>query len=258
MKKVVLGIFIAILGASCSETDTKGDAVLKVHLTDAPAAYEEVLIDVVDVMYHLTSETDSGSWKSLDVVNEGVYNLLDFTNGLDTLLAEETLPTGTISQMRLVLGENNQVKKDGVYYDLKTPSAQTSGLKFQVNAELMAGLVYDLWIDFDAARSIVETGNGKFILKPVIRTYTESISGAIEGIVDPANSNAYVMSISADDDTVGTFADTVSGKFLLSGLAEGTYDVIVQPAALDTVSVEDVEVSLGEVTQLDTIFLVND
>jgi hypothetical protein len=122
----------------------------------------------------------------------------------------------------------------------------------------MAGLVYDLWIDFDAARSIVETGNGKFILKPVIRTYTESISGAIEGVVDPANSNAYIMSISATDDTVGTFADTVSGKFLLSGLAEGTYDVIIQPAALDTVSVEDVEVNLGEVTLLDTIFLVYD
>ncbi|MDF1570564.1 MAG: DUF4382 domain-containing protein [Bacteroidales bacterium] len=258
MKKVVLGIFIAILGAACSETDTKGDAVLKVHLTDAPAAYEEVLIDVVDVMYHLTSETDSGSWKSLEVVNAGVYNLLDFTNGLDTLLAEETLPTGTISQMRLVLGENNQVKKDGVYYDLKTPSAQTSGLKFLVNAELMAGLVYDLWIDFDAARSIVETGNGKFILKPVIRTYTESISGAIKGVVDPANSNAYVMSISADDDTVGTFADTISGKFLIGGLAAGMYDLYIQPAALDSVAVEDVEVSLGEVTQLDTIFLVND
>lgn len=243
------------MSVACSENENKGDAVLKVHLTDAPAAYEEVLIDVVDVKYHITSETDSGSWKSLDVVNAGIYNLLDFTNGLDTLLAEETLPAGTISQMRLVLGENNQVKKDGVYYSLRTPSAQTSGLKFQVNAELMAGLVYDLWIDFDASRSIIELGNGKYILKPVIRTYTESLSGAIEGVVDPANTNAYVMGISQDDDTVGTYADTVSGKFLLGGLEAGSYDLFVQPEALDSVTIEDVTVSLGEVTQLDTIFL---
>jgi hypothetical protein len=121
----------------------------------------------------------------------------------------------------------------------------------------MAGLVYELCNDFDAARSIVETGNGKFILKPVIRTYTKTVSGAIEGVVDPANSNAYVMSISEDDDTVSTYADTVSGKFLLGGLTAGSYDLFIQPVALDSVSVEEVEVNLGEVTQLDTIFLVN-
>jgi hypothetical protein len=111
MKKVVLGIFVLIMGVACSENDIKGDAVLKVNLTDAPAAYEEVLIDIQDVQYHFTSETDSGSWESLELVNAGVYNLLDFTNGLDTLLAEETLPAGTISQMRLVLGEKRHILK---------------------------------------------------------------------------------------------------------------------------------------------------
>jgi hypothetical protein len=69
---------------------------------------------------------------------------LDFTNGLDTLLGSTVLPAGKISQMRLVLGSRNTVNIDGTISDLKTPSAQQSGLKFKIDATLKAGITYDV------------------------------------------------------------------------------------------------------------------
>jgi hypothetical protein len=58
--------------------------------------------------------------------------------------------------------------KDSVLYDLETPSAEQSGLKIKIDKNL--GFTTDsLTLDFDADKSILETGNGKFILKPVIK-----------------------------------------------------------------------------------------
>ncbi len=44
---------------------------------------------------------------------------------------------------------------------MKTPSAQQSGLKLNVHEEFLQGVAYEYIIDFDAARSIVKTGNGQ-------------------------------------------------------------------------------------------------
>lgn len=249
------GLFVGalMLMNACQEKESDQHAVLQVMLTDAPADYEEVLIDIRDVQIHVSDVEGEGEWISLQV-NQGIYNLLDFRNGMDTLLATLELPAGSISQMRLVLGEHNQVKTGGAFHDLKTPSAQQSGLKFSIHAHLTAGIVYKLWVDFDAARSIVETGNDGFILKPVIRTYTEAISGAIAGHIDPPAAVPYVMAV-ANDDTIGAYAGE-DGNFMLRGVPAGSWSVIIVPAdpylpdTTDNVMVEN-----GLVTEMDTVYL---
>ena len=256
MKYKLLGLFIAIaLFSACNKEEGSKMATLNVRLTDAPAAYEEVIINVIDVKINVSAEDQNG-WQSLSNVSTGEYNLLDFTNGLDTLLASEDLPAGKISQMRLVLGDGNKVKIDGEYYNLDTPSAQQSGLKFNIHADLVEGVTYNLWIDFDAKRSIVEKGNGKYSLKPVIRTYTEATSGAIKGIINPIEAKPYVMVISVSQDTLGTYADTITGDFLLRGVSEGNYTVEVLPIeGFIKRTISDVEVVLGASTDLETINL---
>lgn len=255
MKSLIYVVVALFLFSACDKDNTSSEnATLSVRLTDAPADYEEVLIDVEEVRIHVSSGEDDENWQTLENVNSGIYNLLDFTNGVDTLLAQEELPAGNISQMRLVLGSENSIKTNGEYQDLKTPSAQQSGLKFNINAELTPGLTYELWIDFDAGRSVVELGNGGYILKPVIRTYTEATSGAIEGVVEPVEAEPYIMAISENNDTTGTYADTISGGFLLKGLEAGTYYVEFEPVDdFDSQTVEDIDVSVGHVTSLDTI-----
>jgi len=246
---------LLVLVAGCSKSEDKS-AKLSIRLTDAPADYEEVLIDVQDVRINVASVDDESGWQSLSDVNEGVYNLLDFTNGADTLLAEQVLPGGTISQMRLVLGTNNEVKIGDRYYPLQTPSAQQSGLKFNIQATLVEGVTYKLWIDFDAGRSIVAKGNGTYSLKPVIRTFTEATSGAIKGVISPVEAKAYVMAISTANDTIGTYTDETTGAFLLRGVEEGSYRVEFDPIdGFVDKELENVQVELGSTTDLGQIEL---
>ena len=170
-----------------SSNSTNG--TLQVYLTDAPGDDEAVWIDIEEVRIHIDDEDE------LELEDEGWIiisddpkrvNLLDLTNGELEVLGETELEEGMYSQIRLILGDDNEIVKNGVTHSLDTPSAQQSGLKLNVHAEIEGGEVYTLLLDFDASRSIVEAGNsGKFLLKPVIRTVAFAETGAIEGYIVP-------------------------------------------------------------------------
>lgn len=258
MKLLFSGVLLAIVlaSASCSKSSSSKDSKLTVYLTDDPANYDAVWIDIRDIQVNTTTDAESG-WQSLSVLRPGIYNLLKFRNGLDTLLASEELPAGRISQIRLILGSDNSVVIGGVSYPLQTPSAQQSGLKLNVHAELVAGIEYKLWIDFDASRSIVTTGNGKYILKPVIRTYTKATSGAIKGIVLPAVSVNMIYAIQNTADTIGAAKPEFgTGSFLISGLNRGSYRISIDAdGVLNDKTINNVSVSTGVVTDIGTVQL---
>lgn len=248
-------LLFVVLGSFSCKKDAVSTAYsrLKFYLTDAPARYDAVYIDVKEVMINSGSDTSSG-WVSVGLLNPGIYNLLDFTNGLDTLLADAEVPSGKLSQIRLVLGSNNSVVIDSVSYDLKTPSAQSSGLKLSVHQTLEAGVAYSFHLDFDAGRSIVSTGSGKYVLKPVIRVFTEAVSGAIKGVVRPAIAMPYVYVV-AGTDTLATLANEL-GEFRISGVPEGIYPVHFEPSnGLSSKTVSGVAAIKGQVTLMDTVQL---
>jgi hypothetical protein len=153
----------------------------------------------------------------------GMYDILKFRNGMDTLLLRGTVPVGKVNQIRLILGEGNTVVVDGVAEPLTTPSAQESGLKLNLNETFVAGGAYDIWIDFDAAKSIHQTGNGKYMLKPVIRAYSAATDGRIKGAVLPVAALTTVY-VSNGVDTYSAIPGP-DGYFLITGLPAGTYNV---------------------------------
>ena len=126
-------------------------------------------------------------------------------------------------------------------------------MKINLHADLTEGITYTILLDFDAARSIVVTGNGAYSLKPVIRALEEAASGAIKGSVTPTDATPAIYAISGND-TVGTaFADE-AGMFLLRGIPAGIYTVSLVPSeAYEPVLKTDVAVSVGNVTDLGTI-----
>ena len=158
--------FAVILIYACSKDDTNSSTTqLQIHLTDGPGDYQQVNVDIQEIRVKMSDDTSQ--WITIPAY-AGVYNLLDFQNGVDTLIAAGPVPPVQLKELRLILGPNNTIMVDSVLHDLETPSAEQSGLKIKVDKNL--GLTLDsLTIDFDAKQSIVETGNGKFILKPVIR-----------------------------------------------------------------------------------------
>ena len=249
---------ISILCIQCVDDNLDLLTPVQIRLTDAPAQYDQVNIDIQKIQVHSSGDENiEDGWQEMKLLNAGVYDLLQFNNGVDTLLVDEDMPSGNVSQMRLILGENNTVVVDGVTYDLDTPSAQTSGLKFQIHDDFLAGIEYRLWIDFDAARSIVETGNGKFVLKPVIRTFNEATSGAISGIISPAEALPTIHAIIGTD-TISTIAEE-DGNFLIRGLQAGTYKLDVEPVeGYSDKEIEGVEVVTGQITDAGTIELLTE
>lgn len=271
MKKYKLILMAVLFSAglvSCSDDDGAVDqkngenAQVKFELTDAPGDYDEVNVEIVDVLVHSEASVeaegaDEEGWVSVGDVNTGVINLLDLTGGVTHLLAETELPAGKLNQIRLVLGGENSVVVDGTEYTLKTPSAQQSGLKLQVNEVLEADTEYTFLLDFDVDKSIVQPGNGEanYLLKPVIRVSTQE-AGAIIGSVHPTTHQALVVATNGSV-TVSAYTDA-EGKFKLSGLPAGTYMVTVTPdldLGLPVATVNNVAVSAGAETDLEVIFL---
>lgn len=246
---IALGLIFTLFQACKKDTPLGPTQYSKVNisLTDATGPYEEVNVDIQQVEIHSTG----GGWQTLSILNPGVYNLLDYCNGLDTLILSDSLPVGKISQIRLILGSNNTVKVGGVTYPLATPSAQQSGLKLQIHQDLVAGTTYAITLDFDAAKSVVKTGNGSYILKPVIRAITEIANvGGIKGTVSPAVVTP-VFAIMGTD-TTGGFTNA-NGEFLIQSLAPGTYTVLITPAppqSNDTIY--NVVVAAGQITDTGT------
>ena len=251
---------LSIVSCNKNEASSTGKARLQVALTDDPGNYEVVNIDVQDVRINYSNDTAKG-WVSLPGVKTGNYDILRLANGKDTLLANAEIHTGKIQQIRLVLGSNNWVKKDGQTYNLQTPSAQQSGLKINIHQDVVEGITYKLLLDFDASRSIVQTGNpnnnnGKYILKPVIRASMEAIGGSVRGYVLPNSFPTAVYALRGTDTVTGTY--TVNGGYMLKGLAAGTYTLAFAPT--DTTykqqSKPGINVTVNTVTSVDTVRLV--
>lgn len=265
MKKYHLFFFLFALTAgfvSCSSDDDSagsddGKARVAIKLTDAPGDYEQVLVEVEDVMIKTTAEgSDEEGWVSLEGVNTGVIDLLSLTGGVTELLIDTELEAGYLHQIRLVLGDNNTivVNNDGEdhEYALKTPSAEQSGLKVMVGQELEAGEDYTFILDFDVDKSVVATGAGTYSLKPVIRMAVEEETGSIVGSVHPTTEQVLIR---AESGSMNASAYTdANGDFQIHGLPAGTYRVTATPAAglgLQVAVVNNVAVTAGSATTIE-------
>lgn len=225
-------------GGSSTPTPTPGMGSVRASLTDAPACgYDEVNVTVNKVRVHMSAtaaDTASG-WTDIALAAPVKVNLLTLTNGLVAPLGTAALTAGHYSQIRLVLDANtadnmaNSVKPTGgTLQNLITPSAVQSGLKLNGEFDVAAGQQADVVIDFDACKSIVTRGNGKYALKPVLKMLPAVLNG-ISGVIAPAQLTSKVM-ISAQQAGVvvsSTVPDPVTGAFLLSRLPAGSYDVVI-------------------------------
>ena len=264
--KIVFLLMLAIAVLSCNNSDgssTGGSARLSVILVDEPGVYQHVYIEVVDVMLKYESDSDGNEengWQSIGIISPGVYDLLELTGGVSLeLIDNEEIESGVLKQLRLVLGDDNSVVLEGETEPrpLNTPSAQQSGLKIMVNQEINAGFNYDFILDFDADKSIVMAGNsGNINLKPVLRASLEVNSGSLSGTVLPLGI-AVQVEVTNGEFTASTFTNDL-GNFQILGLPEGLYTITVTPdddSMLNSVTISDIEIVVGETTMLETITL---
>jgi len=276
-------------GVSADGTSSTPTGVLSLSMTDAPPKLgedvTEVNIAVIGIEYH-----HDGNWTSADDFEPQTFNLLDLQNGKSLHLGDMILPAGRYTEIRFKLAaptKESEVKSnpdcnitfaDGTSEPLFVPSGGQSGYKGKGAFDITANAKIEVTADFDVHKSIVVTGNRKYLLKPVIRLVVTELSGTINGtVVDVAEYNTSSDSlvvytyrsseydVSEEDEVNGiSFPNAVSssdvnmsdGNFTLSFLGEGNYSLITAQYLGDTfaavVDLEDnVEVFNGQTTQVD-------
>lgn len=165
---VILGLGFVFLLNACKKDPANG--YMTVQMTDAPADFLKVNVEVVDVQVH----HEIAGWTSLPT-NAGIYNLLDLQNNVSVALASHaSVPAGKLNQLRLILGANNSLITVTDTFELKVPSGAETGLKMNLNHTLSPNKHMIIVLDFDAAASVVDQGNGSYSLKPVIKVKSVS------------------------------------------------------------------------------------
>ena len=222
MSALIPLILLLLLLPACSDdsSDPNQNATLIVSLTDAPADYDAVNITFSEISAHIDNDwiTISGETQTI--------NLLDWANGNTIELGRAELGPGKYTQIRLMVTEAT-VEVDGTTYDVTIPSAEQTGLKLNINADLEAGSTYEIIIDFDAEKSIIETGNGAYKLKPVIRATTRAATGSISGTISNYENGPVATALQNGNEIGSTPIDETNGAFRISFLEPGDYDVLI-------------------------------
>lgn len=230
MKKLVmLSMMIVALFIGCSEDSTgpsQGTGTLKMYLVDSPSSYDSVIIFVSRVEVHRAGDDSTAGWY---VINNTLrsFDLLQLRNGASAVLGDSILTSGDYTQIRLILTDGNYVIDNGVKHDLIVPSGTQTGIKLNHAFTIAPNAIYELMLDFNVDKSIHITGNGQYMLKPVIRCMPMVISGTISGQVLPLDAQAIIFT-TVGLDTVTTYPDTL-GFFKLMALPQGTYNVEIDP-----------------------------
>jgi hypothetical protein len=269
----IAGFVAAIAG--CSKSSNKiagpqesGFGRVNVVLTDAPADVDHIFLDVREVWAHRLDDgspgddldddgehEDGGAWHRLDAEPQ-IIDLLELRNGVFVGLATGTVPGGTYDQIRLKLGSENTIVVDGVEHSLKVPSGQSSGYKLKGTFHVPVDGVVDVGLDFDAEHSVHETGNGQWMLKPVVRIHEIVTTGRIRGQIAPGSAISQVYAVQGSD-IIATTESEGDGHFVIALLPAGEYMVRIVPTVegfRDTL-IGPVQVHVGETTELGVIEL---
>jgi uncharacterized protein DUF4382 len=253
----VMAVFLAACGSS-GDGGSNGPGAVSVSLTDAPACgFDEVNVTVSKVRVHQSSSADdkAAGWTDITLDPPRKINLLDFNDPTQPVHVEPLgltpLEPGHYTQLRLVLVPNsggsplaNSVVLSGTTTEipLDTPSGIQSGIKLIHQFTVDSGQRVDLLLDFDACKSIVLTGNGKYKLKPVIKVIPFVLNG-IEGFVDKTLSNVIVSAQQGGEIVRATVLNSQTGEFFLAHLDPGNYDVVITADSHATAVISGVPVS---------------
>ncbi|MBN2600459.1 MAG: DUF4382 domain-containing protein [Candidatus Marinimicrobia bacterium] len=234
MKKVFL-ILMTILGVmflGCdNESDNKtGEIVIQAFDAPFQGDVEHINLHIIEVSVHKgVAESDSDTsaqWIVLSDVDTTI-DFLRLVNGEMETLIQSSLDVGQYSQLRLLLGDNSAIVINGVSYELRVPSGSQSGVKLNLGFFIASDEITEIYLDFDAERSIKKYLNqDSYSLQPTFRVFKSVLSGTISGTIVDINGNG-IQDISVYAIVNGDSATTLSnedGNYKLILLAE-TYTI---------------------------------
>ena len=252
--------------SSASSSVPAGQQKFNMYLTDGPVNYQAVNIDIRSIIVLLKTDSCTASgyigadstfpcyhWDTLNIT-PGVYNVLNFQNGLDTLFSSTTLEAGKILQIRVVLGNNNSLEAGGATFPLDLLWGNTVTLAVD-DVQQVDLSTFELWLDFDAAHSVIEVWHQHFALKPYIRLFTKQNSGSVKGNVQPGAADAFVSVVSGTDTMIALPGPL--GNWEIRGIKNDTVSVNIYATGngYSDTTINNVSIMPGQTTNLGTVYL---
>lgn len=254
-------LLICLIAFACQKSGSssrKGNSSLNIYLTDDPSlVFDHVFLDITKVEIKVEDDSEShhdgehqgdiddddrngdndGGWMDV-AIHPGVYDILRFRNGLDTLFASASFDASKgLKKVRITLGSNNSLVLNGLNFPLFI-NGNNNIIVINIDesmVQLNSGGLTSFWIDIDAGRSIKIHGND-FELNPSVKIFSREKSASIEGRVLPGNAEAVVLAINGTDTASARPED--EGEFKFIGLKPGTYTLLFHATAnnyIDTV-----------------------
>src|SRR5436190_491487 len=113
MKLALISLF-AIGMAGCDKDNDNGMSTVNANMKSMPASnYQAVKVEVTEIQIH----NDATGWQVIDVPDQ-IYDLQLLQNNASVALGSITMQTGTVTQVRMVLGDENSIMVNGVSYPL--------------------------------------------------------------------------------------------------------------------------------------------
>jgi len=230
---------------------------LKVMLADAG----DPTITALNLTINKVEANVDGQWKVVSDQTQ-TFDLLALAK-TDTEIGSADLPVGTYDQIRFFPTSATVTDSTGTH-DVTIPSGSQTGVKVNIQGgyTVTNKQVTTLLIDFNVQHSLVVTGSGKYILKPVVKGVVKVLSGTVTGTVQDANGvvagaevDAY---LSSDMSTVVNSTTTRSdGTFKVWALMPGTYTLVIsdtpEGGSTETATVTDVAVTADHNTDVGTV-----
>jgi len=173
----------------------------------------------------------NGTWTPINLSVQ-TFNLLDLAHS-SLIVGTLGLPAGHYNQLRLTPASATVTDATGTY-NVNIPSGAQTGIKININHDIVAGQVTTVVLDFNVHKSLNKLGNGNYQMQPVIAGFLQVLSGSISGSVTDGGSPATGAVISATytagaNYAIGTVVNSsttlADGTFTIWTLLPGTYTV---------------------------------
>jgi hypothetical protein len=249
----ILSLFITTVflfacgGGGSGSSD--GVGTLAVSLTDSSCStYKAIYVTIDEVQVNKNDGSSNGNsgWETVATPMK-TYNLYSLVNGVTEVLGEQDLTEGTYKQIRLIIGKeaesedningdphpaaNYVLFNDDTYESLKIPSGFQTGVKLVHNFVVAENSYVELVLDFEACNSVVETGNGKYLLKPTIKIIQTEDKTEVYGTVTDADTNGAIEHASVSAQITDGLSVSIARSTVTSNLVdeEGQYSLFLSP-----------------------------
>ncbi len=256
MNKLVVLFFLlgTSLFFSCESADSAPTALVNLVLVDTPAKWDSVLVEIEGVEVEILvqgRETESQRFFLEYKNGDKQIRVSDLIGGRGLIIGRDELPSGKIIGLSVQMGQNHLLYQEKKAYAMPLANMTDPNISLEVDLELEAGIAYDLVLDLDLEKSIIQKSASPLQLQldPYFSVVDGVTAGEVSGTVTPLTLKPAIYLIQGTD-SISTHPNT-SGIYIFR-VSPGIYSIYFDPkdSRYSSTTLTNVPVETGKTTEI--------